>query len=87
MVAKMFVRQRKRNGASPKAAPFRFDQPSRPPGPRDSTRGQPRDPGCRARREVHVADTAAAVWAGLQLDFDMARAMEHADRIKVRRVS
>lgn len=28
---------------------------------------------------------SATVWAGLQLDYDMAQAMKHADRIKVRR--
>ena len=28
----------------------------------------------------------AAVWAGIQLDYDMARAMKHAGKIKVRRV-
>ena len=26
------------------------------------------------------------IWAGLQFDYDMARAMEHADRIKVMRI-
>ena len=30
---------------------------------------------------------SAAVWAGVQLDYDMARAMLHADRIKVERVT
>ena len=30
---------------------------------------------------------SAAVWAGMQLDYDMVRAMLHADRIKVERVT
>jgi len=29
----------------------------------------------------------AHVWAGIQLDYDMAQAMKHADRIHVRRVA
>jgi addiction module HigA family antidote len=39
-----------------------------------------------AIRLAKAFGSSAAVWAGMQLDYDMARAMEHADRIKVRRV-
>jgi antitoxin HigA-1 len=31
--------------------------------------------------------SAPEVWAGLQLDYDMAQAMKHANEIKVRRVA
>jgi addiction module HigA family antidote len=40
-----------------------------------------------AIRLAKASGSSAVVWAGLQLDCDMARAMEHADRIKVQRVS
>jgi addiction module HigA family antidote len=40
-----------------------------------------------AIRLAKAFGSSAAVWAGLQLDYDMARAMQHADRIKVQRVS
>ena len=40
-----------------------------------------------AIRLAKAFGSSAAVWAGMQLDYDMARAMEHADRIKVQRVS
>ena len=30
--------------------------------------------------------SAPEIWAGLQLDYDMAQAMKHADQIKVRKV-
>lgn len=39
-----------------------------------------------AIRLAKAFGSSAAVWAGLQLDYDMARAMKHADRIDVRRV-
>jgi addiction module HigA family antidote len=39
-----------------------------------------------AIRLAKAFGSSAAVWAGMQLDYDMARAMEHAGRIKVRRV-
>jgi antitoxin HigA-1 len=39
-----------------------------------------------AIRLAKAFDGSATVWAGLQLDYDMAQAMKHADRIKVRRV-
>lgn len=39
-----------------------------------------------AIRLAKAFGSSAAVWAGLQLDYDMAQAMKHADRIKVRRV-
>jgi len=39
-----------------------------------------------AIRLAKAFGSSAAVWAAMQLDYDMARAMEHADRIKVQRV-
>jgi plasmid maintenance system antidote protein VapI len=39
-----------------------------------------------AIRLAKAFGSSAAIWAGLQLDYDMARAMQHADRIHVRRV-
>jgi antitoxin HigA-1 len=39
-----------------------------------------------AIRLAKAFGSSATVWAGLQLDYDMAQAMKHADRIKVRRV-
>ncbi len=39
-----------------------------------------------AIRLAEAFGSSAAIWAGLQLDYDMARAMQHADRIHVRRV-
>jgi plasmid maintenance system antidote protein VapI len=39
-----------------------------------------------AIRLAKAFGSSATVWAGMQLDYDMARAMEHADRINVRRV-
>ena len=33
-----------------------------------------------------VFGSAPETWAALQLDYDMAQAMKHADQIKVRRV-
>jgi antitoxin HigA-1 len=39
-----------------------------------------------AIRLAKAFGSSAAVWAELQLDYDMARAMEHADRVHVRRV-
>ena len=39
-----------------------------------------------AIRLAKAFGSSATVWAGLQLDYDMAQAMRHADRIKVRRV-
>lgn len=39
-----------------------------------------------AIRLAKAFGSSATVWAGLQLDYDMARAMRHADRIKVQRV-
>jgi antitoxin HigA-1 len=40
-----------------------------------------------AIRLAKAFGSSATVWAGLQLDYDMAQAMRHADRIKVQRVS
>jgi antitoxin HigA-1 len=40
-----------------------------------------------AIRLAKAFGSSATVWAGLQLDYDVAQAMKHADRIKVRRVS
>jgi addiction module HigA family antidote len=40
-----------------------------------------------AIRLAKAFGSSAAVWAGLQLDYDMAQAMKHADQINVRRVS
>ncbi len=39
-----------------------------------------------AIRLAKAFGSSAEIWAGLQLDYDMAQAMKHADRIKVRRV-
>jgi len=39
-----------------------------------------------AIRLAKAFGSSAAVWAGLQLDYDMAQAMKHADRINVRRL-
>jgi addiction module HigA family antidote len=39
-----------------------------------------------AIRLAKAFGSSATVWAGLQLDYDMARAMRHADRIRVQRV-
>jgi addiction module HigA family antidote len=39
-----------------------------------------------AIRLAKAFGSSASVWAVMQLDYDMALAMEHADRIKVRRV-
>ena len=39
-----------------------------------------------AIRLAKAFGSSAAVWAGMQLDYDMVRAMQHADRIKVQRV-
>src|ERR1700752_4015795 len=39
-----------------------------------------------AIRLAKAFGSSATVWAGLQLDYDMAQAMRHADRIKVQRV-
>lgn len=39
-----------------------------------------------AIRLAKAFGSAPAVWAGLQLDYDMAEAMRHADSIKVERV-
>jgi len=39
-----------------------------------------------AIRLAKAFGSSATVWAGLQLDYDMAQAMKHADRIKVQRV-
>jgi hypothetical protein len=97
MVAKMFVRQRKRNGASPKAcgASFRstvscagavrFDPEVGRTIPELVNERHGISPEM-AIRLARAFGSSAAVWAGLQLDYDMARAMEHADRIKVQRV-
>src|SRR3974390_1722373 len=40
-----------------------------------------------AIRLAKAFGSSAEIWAGVQLDYDMAQAMKHADRIKVRRVS
>jgi len=40
-----------------------------------------------AIRLAKAFGSAPEVWAGLQLDYDMAQAMKHADQIKVQRVS
>lgn len=40
-----------------------------------------------AIRLAKAFGSAPEMWAGLQLDFDMARAMRHAGQIKVKRVS
>jgi antitoxin HigA-1 len=40
-----------------------------------------------AIRLAKAFGSSAAVWAGMQLDHDMAQAMRHADRIKVQRIS
>ena len=40
-----------------------------------------------AIRLAKAFGSAPEVWAGLQLDYDMARAMKNADRIKVRRIA
>jgi addiction module HigA family antidote len=40
-----------------------------------------------AIRLAKAFGSAPEIWAGLQLDYDMAHAMKNADRIKVRRVS
>ncbi len=37
-------------------------------------------------RLAKVFGSSAAVWAGMQPDYGMARAMQHVDRIKVQRV-
>ena len=39
-----------------------------------------------AIRLAKAFGSSAELWAGLQLDYDMAEAMRHADRINVRRV-
>ena len=39
-----------------------------------------------AIRLAKAFGSSATVWAGLQLDYDMAQAMRHADQIKVQRV-
>ena len=39
-----------------------------------------------AIRLAKAFGSSATVWAGLQLDYDMAQAMKHANRIKVHRV-
>jgi addiction module HigA family antidote len=39
-----------------------------------------------AIRLAKAFGSSAAVWAGLQFDYDMARAMQHADQIRVERV-
>ena len=40
-----------------------------------------------AIRLAKAFGSSAAVWAGLQLDYDMAKALKNADRIKVRRLA
>ena len=40
-----------------------------------------------AIRLAKAFGSSATVWAGLQLDYDMAQAMKHAHRINVRRVA
>jgi hypothetical protein len=84
----MVVRQRKRNRLSPKVRPASFRPTVSPAGTvRFDEEVERMIPDVARPREVHVTHVLAAVWAGLQLDYDMARAMEHADRIKLRRVS
>ena len=39
-----------------------------------------------AIRLAKAFGSSAEIWAGLQLDYDMAQAMKHADRINVHRV-
>ena len=47
----------------------------------------PSSPAFSAIRLAKAFGSSAEMWAGLQLDYDMAQAMKRADQIKVRRVA